>query len=1267
MSLTLCLPSRAFRRRRHISAQILALAPLLAYASICAGQAAPGTVDLLATPPEITSSVSPNLMISFDDSGSMGRNYMPDRRPFDNNGWGADDSQNFNGSADYNSGRPWLCAGVIDPRVTDPSDIRSRPMNGVYYNPNTTYEPPYKTDGVTTFPDASFTAAWDNGIRRNWPTNGANSVTTRDLGSGSRICGNSAGYYQLKSNVTLNVDASGNVTNTGTLYNTNSWEWVALPTSQRQNYANWYSYYHFRSLAARSAFSRAVAPFDENIRVAWQNFNSNRLGSGTDIFKFVDLPETNNVRTRFYDWLYTHPVSGGTPNQATTQRAGDFFTRNNGARDENPYWDRDLNRELSCRQNFHLNITDGLWNGGTIDTATDDNAPSTQTLPDGRTYSASDNQSKIMWNEPNAINNRTMADLAWHYWRTDLRPDFAANVASRLKVPPFIPDRSTNLFGIPLGAGQDSRDNKEIYWNPANDPATWPHLVQFFISFGADGTIPRNDDNYQRLRAGTLQWSAPSAGTDDGRKIDDVWHAAINSRGKFFSTTNPEDLIVALNEIIASIIARRGASTAVSVSLPIITDGTTGYTAGYDTSDWSGFVTRVDLDPQTGERQGIRWDAGCLLTGGACASTAQTGLPVRNPNSRVIVTSDGIPGSGRPFRYYNLSDRQKDRLNVDPSTIRLDLGTWTADAFGPQRVDYIRGKRTNESTASPRFRARSSVLGAVIRGQPVYISSPTSGYDDSFPSGSPEFVAAEAGFSYARFQNDYDSRSPTVYVAANDGMLHAFDASHGKELFAYIPNAVIENFRLTKSTQVESGFTPSVDDKPIAGDAFINGRWRTIILGSMRLGARGVYAIDVTNAASDLATEDSEKLKPMWEFTNVPPPGSSSSDCAQGSRHCSSLGYTYESVNFSRIKYQNKWVAFVSSGYFPKDALDPASRDAAASRTSLLVIDLATGALIREIRTSSAPQSPAATFGLSQPIVYDLGNDQTADVVMAGDLAGNLWRFDVSGDTPSDWKVDLMFRTYGNGGAALPGDQPISSGAVAMADPLTRGPIWVFGTGKFLGLPDRSAAIPQQAFYGIRDYGTCESGNTTACARYPIQVNQLVDQNLAQDSEGVRRVTTANAIPEATGTTGKRGWRIRLNLSAEPGERAFTIPFAFFSSNAVLLRSIIPKGVDPCDPGARYGLMVVRGSDGTAFVDINDPSPSRTVGGVLSTSTPPGDPVTIRGGGGLIIPGVPPPGSGGAAGAAANSVLDAILNGPGPGNANPPWHRGAWRQQLQDY
>jgi type IV pilus assembly protein PilY1 len=1443
--------------------------------------AAPGTVDLLATPPEITATVPPNLVLTFDDSGSMAWAYMPDRRPLDGGGWGVSTS------ITTNADNPWFCAGRFDATVNSASNPRSKAMNGMYYDPNVTYRPPLYADGVTEFPQADFFNAWNNGTDHNRPSNPNTSLGTRNLNTspfcrtaqpaadpayyqlegndftqdwgdtglittnnvwnsaphltgfagntssvatgadprtltgfnnstvrvnanrtnpspntipvggiyefedGYLINGNptialqpdssydapyivlylntvrcsnvrvsytlrdlstnssatqqlalqarvgtsgnwtnisyypnlntnsntngsgvldssfddqqkvqvrwitaktsgasnpigiddilvrgtchpslvddNAGYYRLKDSVNLTEDSFGRITTpTSTIYDKDNWEFVPLPISQRQNFANWYSYYRTRTNSAATAMSRAFAPFDENIRLAWQNLGNNANSSTADapvlvrqstpIYKFKDEPVNSNVRSRFYDWLFQIPANGGTPNMAASNRVGEYFTGAGGAVDTNPYWDRDLNRELSCRQNFQINMSDGFWNGGNPDVGgTAGNRRylnSGVTLPDGRAYSTGDVQSSLFhkYSTSGTADLPTMADTMFHYWATDLRPDFAAAASTRLKVPPFIPDRTTNLFGTPIGAGQDPRDNKEVYWNPANDPASWPHLVSFNISFGLDGNLPNTPEVYDALRRGnssTLAWEYPVVGTDDGRKLDDFWHAALVSRGRFLSAKNPEQLITALQEIIASIVARRGASTAVSVSLPIITDGTTGYTAGYDTSDWAGFVTRNTLDGTTGATVAIQWDAGCKLTGGACASTNQTGLPVRDPDTRNIVTSNGTPGTAHAFRWTNLSARQQQRLNVDPSTIRLDLGTWTADTFGPQRVDYVRGSRVNESTASPRFRQRSSLLGAVIRGQPVYVSTPISGHRDNFPTGSPE----DLGTSYAVFQNAQASRTPHIYVAANDGMLHSFRASDGYEQFAYVPNAVIENFRLTKSTQFESGFTPTVDDKPIVYDAYLGGSWKTVLISPLRLGARGVYALDITNPTN---------VQPMWEFTDVAPAGDTAVDCAQGARRCSSLGYTYESVNLARIKYQDKWVALVSSGYFPKDPLDPASTSAAAARTSLLVIDLATGVLIKEIRTTSAPQPFATSFGLSQPIVYNFGTDAVADIAVAGDLAGNLFRFDLSSDNPSNWHVDLMFQTYGNGGATNAGEQPISSAPISLADPVTGGPIFVLGTGKFLGLPDRSAAIPEQSFYGIRDYGTCEGASTPLpCSNYPIKVNQLVTQTMTQDANAIRKVTTNNPIPAT-----KRGWRIRMNIASEPGERNFQIPYPFYSSNQVLLRSIIPKGVDPCDPGARYGLMVVNAADGTAKVYAGDANPSRNVGGVISSSSPPGDPIVLRGGGTTLIP----------LGAEAlnpdnEAVLDVLTGGSdggGPGGVLPSevWHRGAWRELL---
>jgi type IV pilus assembly protein PilY1 len=166
----------------------------------------------------------------------------------------------------------------------------------------------------------------------------------------------------------LPLDAKGqlNTAATNALYTSGSWTWVALTSAADQkNFANWYSYYRTRTMAAVTAISRAYAPFDKSVRVAWQNINANNLSNSTAIYKFVDDTTTNNVRTKFYNWLFATTASGGTPNRSAAKLVGTYFTNRTGAVDSNPYWDRDAGKELVCRQNFHIQMTDGMWNGDT--------------------------------------------------------------------------------------------------------------------------------------------------------------------------------------------------------------------------------------------------------------------------------------------------------------------------------------------------------------------------------------------------------------------------------------------------------------------------------------------------------------------------------------------------------------------------------------------------------------------------------------------------------------------------------------------------------------------------------------------------------------------------------------------------------------------------------------------------------------------------------------------------------------------------------------
>ncbi|HSX60402.1 MAG TPA: PilC/PilY family type IV pilus protein [Tahibacter sp.] len=1183
------------------------------------------TTDLLATPPELTAAVAPNLVLTFDDSGSMGSDFMPDQRPYDpnNTGWG----------------NPYRCAGVIDPNVTDETNPRSRSMNGVYFNPNNAYDPPIEGDltNSPSMPTQVWPTAQRNGIahyRNSNPNTGLGTINA----STTSFCNNTgAGYYRYKTTApNLVLDANGKITNYGDLYNSNNWEWISLTAASpalppgvtlaqaRQRFVNWYAFYRTRQMAAISAVSHAYRTFGPEVRVAWQNINSNFLAAATEIRPFELQPTAGGIRDRFYDWLFNIPASGGTPNRGALKRTGAFFQRSSGTW-TNPYWDAELNKELVCRQNFHVQMTDGLWNGdsGITSPGSDTTA---LTLPDGVAYTVGQNYNKIMWNETgNTV--ETMADMAFYYWATPLRTGGVFAGAEGLRVPPYLPDKSTNLFGPPLPSGGDPLQNNEIYWNPANDPARWPHLVQFMIGFGASGTLQNDDATYAKLRGSnavpaSVAWPVPNEGVDDGRKIDDMWHAAINSRGKFFISNNPAELAQALVDIVSSITARRATATAATVSLPIVTASTEAFKASFDTSDWSGTLTKFAVDSTTGQATGsAEWDAAQLLT-------------ARTAASRNIFTWDALasPRRGIPLLWASLNSTQQGLLNDNPTTIAVDN-----DGLGSQRVDYLRGERARETTA-PFMRRRSTLMGAIVNSQPTYVSGPIGMYQDSFPTGSPEALAAGptgAGQTYAKFSASVRARPPTVYVGSNDGMVHAINSLNGQERFAYMPNILIANKKATEYTNpTHAQIVTGVDSRLRVQDVFIGGRWRTVMVGSMRLGGRGIFALDVTDPSGF------GPANVLWEFSNTSTGGAA-------------LGYTYDSANIVRLN-TGKWAVLVSSGYFPttnpdpRGEPDPASTDVNKDKTSLFVLDLETGARIAEIQTSTAPQGVPLSFGLSTPAAYDLNSDQIDDIAVAGDLVGNLFRFDLSSSNPAQWKVDLMFKTYTTTPTQVDANslprQPITSMPVALRDTARNGaPIWVFGTGKYLGKEDRTATgiasnVGPQAIYGVRDYGTTSGSNVT---NYPTLPSQLTQQTLTQPN-ATSRVLTTNAVPVST-----RGWMIPLNIAAEPGERAVFTAKPIYSLNVAVVNTVIPRGSDPCNPQFRGASILVDGATGGSPAgaqqggpcqgdQCRDPTP-RLIGDkfVLPITGDPG------GGGGIPVP------------------VDDM-----PGIKAPPANRGSWRELL---
>jgi type IV pilus assembly protein PilY1 len=1232
-----------------LSAAISFLAGIGAPASSVHASPSTGTVDLLATPPELTTTVDPNVVVTFDDSGSMMATSLPDAL-----------------SGRY--GNQYYYTAL---------------NNFIYFDPTKTYVPPIRADG-TSFPNATYTNAWRDGICANAPGSYCYGAANR-INLSTRFY---RGFAKITStgdspNATAGNDISSGVRG-GTTGRYNGGFYFTCPTAMsntgcvatyindepaavQQNFANWYSYYRTRNLLARSSITRSFARISGDVRVAWQTINGDfsvtppRL-RGREIKKNVGA-----WRDDFYNWIFNVVTTGNTPNRRAMMEAGHFFERPLTSDDMNPYWEftpdgPTRGRNLSCRKNFNMQVTDGYWNFATHPArpAIWNDGQTSVTLPDGRSFSTGDAESRIIWDVRDTKVDTSMANIGFNYWSRDLQPTLDNNVT------PYIPDRTTGVTGgTPLLSGENPLDNREIYWNPVNDPASWQHVSQFMITLGIAGQVDFPGD-YSNLRLGNpvldggTGWPMPLNNHPTG--ADDTWHAAVNGRGNYFSASDPEQLVQSLSDILSSILAQSAASTPITASLPLITAGTTGYAASYLSTDWSGSVTRHNLDANSQPELPPVWDAACLLTGGNCPSTGTTVAQVLAPGSRRIFTSDGTPGTGKPFRWTSLSPIQQARLNVNPSTINLTAvpptPVYLSDGLGSDRLDYIRGDRARESSGTPRFRTRGSLLGAVIKGEPVYVSSPISGFRDIFPAGTPEEAAAQSGDSYSKFQFDNRARNPNVYVGANDGMLHAFDASTGVEQWAYVPNALIENFHLTQVTDANAGLISGVDDAPQQIDVFINGQWRTYLIGSLRLGGRGIYALDVTAPAPGSEGAAASAV-PKWEFTNVAPSSGGGTDCAAGARFCTSLGYTYDSVSVARLAHDDRWVVLASSGYFPEDIADPASAESGARRTSLLVIDLETGTLIREIRTP--PPTSGISYGLSTATVYDFGSDQIDDIAVAGDLAGNLWRFDLTGD-PSTWKADLMFTSYGDGVAV--GDQPISFNPTAMRDPVNRVPMFIFGTGKYVGKPDRTSSIPQQVYYGIRDYGTCRSGSP-ACSIYPITPASLEEQVMTQAPRtgGDGKVYQVRTIEKnATPLVGARGWKLLLGsydntnsgMSASPGERAQRRAFPFYSANLAMLFTLTPRGEDPCAPGNDYGFVIVDAATGS-FSSSNGPVTSAVVGVSLPSSRPLGSPTVPPGGGDVKITGIDnltlPP-----------DIVDAVesaLKG-----ADDVWHRGAWRELL---
>jgi type IV pilus assembly protein PilY1 len=936
-------------------------------ASVCAVlvilSAAPGALavtdagnDLSDTP--MFSRVLPppaNIMFLLDNSGSMNFEFLvtgqfdgsfpnPDRSAgtYDNHGF----CYLFDNVGDNVYSIPDWYAGTEGRTLWQTQFYQT---NAMYYNPNVTYKPwPVYTG--KTFADA------DKDNPRSHPVNGSYTLNLNGISytvgtvdvPHSRYVVYSASenkHYLVVLASSSKTYYSFTVTGTGLAAKISALSPVPSPpadvlsgrsySEERQNFANWFTYYRRREFVAKNALANVIKSLSQ-VRVGIYGIN-NYGNYNKVVLPLADVNVTRGLAVSdatdtLLANLYPYQSAGGTPLKTGLNTVGNYFKDNTGTLGgvpgPKPYGTAADGG--TCQQSFTIIITDGYYDDlGTQfvgNTDGDNGAP----YADGH--------------------SNTLADIAMYYYENDLATGLLDQVP-------------TSKY----------------------DKAKHQHMATYAVAFGVSGTLnPADyDADFKNKDGNLIQWTVPSSSYKP-EAVDDLWHATVNGRGKFFNASNPVALTSALNELmnaIADILI--GSSSSVTVNGDYlygkVGSNTLIYQGLYSNKDgeWTGDVKAYSVDAITGD----------VLTNAPKWSAAQQ-LETKKWDQRVIATFNATEGKGKPFRGENLTQTQKGLLGSDYEN----------------KVKHLRGA---DDTG---YRSRTKKLADIVNSAPVFLDE-------------------------------------VIYAGGNDGMLHAFNATTGAEIFAYVPNLVFGNLNLLTDPTYTHRFYVDLPPTVKKGTGILGGTsMKSLLVGGLRKGGKGYFALDITDA-KNINSEGILANRVLWEFSET-------SDPQKGY-----MGYSYSKpviVKSNDSRYP--WVVIFGNGYNSENG-----------NSALYIIDAITGKLIKRIDAGAAD----GNNGLSTPIAVDADYDELVDFVYAGDLKGNLWKFDLRAADFNEWDVAFkksgvqpLFQAKGPGGTV----QPITVRPDVMYHPEKHGFIVCFGTGKYLGDSDISDTSVQ-SIYGIWDYG----------------------------------------------------------------------------------------------------------------------------------------------------------------------------------------------------
>lgn len=635
-----------------------------------------------------------------------------------------------------------------------------------------------------------------------------------------------------------------------------------------------------------------------------------------------------------------------------------------------------------------------------------------------------------------------------------------------------------------------------------------------------------------------------------------------------------------------------------------VVQGSQVYFAFYDPTTAAGSVTSVSLFIDASNNAYLaanaNWDASCVLTGigAAPATCARTSVPgptaAEPPNTRTMLTYNTASSStiGIPFEWSTL-----------PTAYQTALDTGDGGAPTAYRLNYLRGDRANEQNSlgqgaltATGYRDRISVLGDIIDSSPTWVGPPSAPYPtkwvDAYNGGT---MPENSGQTYAAFTKLEQSRMNLVYSGANDGFLHGFrtgfyDAvnnyvgigngtgfvgtfNDGQELIAYMPAYVLNKIQTTTESNNYSspqyGHAFDVDATPGVGEVFFNGNWHTYLLGGLGAGGAAIYALNITNPVdltiiSDPVFAESNAASLVvgeWSTTTNGSATSSSLICTNTTSTVNSasncgynLGNTYGTPQIRRF-HSGNWGAIFGNGF---------GSSSGDGGIYVMLLNATTG---KPTFYYLSTKTAGTSNGIAYVTAADLDGDHVADFVYAGDLLGNLWRFDLTSSDPTQWAVTSY---PGTGGALYStGGQPITTQVSVLAVNLTGNNqrlLLEFGTGQQIAQSNASAATystAQQSIYGIWDWNLAawNAKTATAYAVLPfggfaaptgaVSASQLQLQAYSDvSSTGVdyRTFATNNAICWAgnTGCTttakGQFGWYLNLDYGTSNASDVNSLP-----------------------------------------------------------------------------------------------------------------------------